>query len=191
MIYKVCKMEARKDRLPSFCDITKENKWIFCKLMDLYMGTPDYEIVFEYDDEKGNLNDAIVKVETARDDFCLSCVHGEHDKDILRAFWIEWASDEEDGFSIIESYVDNGTIFYDYADWDTSVIGILNGEPIEIYDKENDLTLLLHIDEDRECQFSGDLKRIACYSGFPNECITNAIMENRRNEEEADTGFLR
>lgn len=189
MYYRVCKMEVHKQDLPTFCDITKENHEIFLRLMDLYMGGPDYEVVMEWGDDDENYNGIEInnKYDEIVETFCLACINRKSPKNgWLSAVWVEWADDKEESFSILESYVDdgNGKIFYDYADFDTSHIGVLNGDPMVIYDRERDLTSVLLMDEsERDCQYSGILKRVFSYTGFPNECITDAYIESLRNTE--------
>jgi len=193
MYYKVNKMTAKKDQLPSYC-FGLENRNAFYRIIELYMGSPDYETIMKWSDDDEN-HEIYMRYDAIVEAFCLECAKKEHDADTLCAVWCEWSDEDDDGtFSVIESYVDNGngTIDYDYCDFDTSHISILQGDPMEVYDKEKDETVLLAIDDD-DAQYSGTMKPIFRYSGFPNECITNAFMENIRNEKdtEPDTGFLK
>lgn len=189
MYYRFCKLNARKSDLPSFCDTTKDNQRIFLSLMDLYMGDPDYDIVVEIDDEeqpREEFNAGLDKFQEILKDFCLECVKKQHDPENLVALWCEWGDDKDDGLSIIESYVDmgDGTIFYDFDDWDIDMSPWLIGEPMELYDKEQNETVLLRIEsEDDYHNCYGTFRKIFAYSGQPNEKITDAFMEQRRAEE--------
>ena len=187
MYYRFCKMDVPKTKLPSFCDLTKDNQNAFLSLMQAYMGDPDYDIVIEIDDEqREEFNAGLDKFQEILKGFCLACAKKQHDPENLVALWCEWGDDKDDGLSIIESYVDmgDGTIFYDFDDWDIDASPWLIGEPMEIYDSEQDETVLLRIEseDDYHCLY-GQFHRIFSYSGKPNEAITDAFMEQRRAEE--------
>ena len=195
--YRVYKMEIRKNELPSYFD-GNENYYSVLAIVTSGLYAKKYadriNLLLECDAINPAVSD-IDKIEEITENFCLECVRKEHGNDTLSAVWVSNLDANEDDLPEIEEiFVDNGdgTIAYDYMEWDQTACGWLDGNEMTLYDKETDTTILLAI-TDTENGGPYEFKAVFRYSGFPNECITNAYMETRRAEKDAepDTSFLK